>query len=90
MAWGCNFVLLSPGRGSVLGFEPTPSIKISSNGATDHRVQNDKDVNTRRVLEANDSLETVAAELPDMAVAVESGTPSVGEEQDIGSTEFIL
>jgi altronate hydrolase len=87
VAGGCNLVLFTTGRGSVLGFKPAPSIKISATSALYERMVDDMDLNAGRVLEGAD-MEAVAAELLDLVVAVASGRPSKSEAQGVGEAEF--
>ncbi len=87
VASGCNLVLFTTGRGSVFGFKPAPSIKISTNSMTYEGMIDDMDVNAGKVLDGV-SLEEVAAELLDLVVTVASGQPSKSEEQGIGEAEF--
>ena len=87
VAGGCNLVLFTTGRGSVFGFKPAPSIKISTNSATYNRMIEDMDLNAGRVLEGAD-LQDVAAELFEQVVAVASGQRSKSEAQGVGEAEF--
>jgi altronate hydrolase len=87
VAGGCNLVIFTTGRGSVFGFKPAPSIKISSNSTTYERLTGDMDLNAGRVLEG-ESLERVADDLLDLVIAVASGGPSKSEAQGVGEAEF--
>ncbi len=87
VAGGCNLVLFTTGRGSVLGGKPAPSIKISTNSATYQRMQDDMDLDAGRVLQEADMAQ-VATELLDLVVAVASGQPSKSEAQGVGETDF--
>lgn len=87
VAGGCNLVLFTTGRGSVFGFKPAPSIKISSNTGTYRRLADDTDLNAGRVLEGAE-MDDVATELFDLLVDVASGQPSKSEAQGIGEAEF--
>ena len=87
VAGGCNLVLFTTGRGSVFGFKPAPVVKIASNSTTYQRMADDMDLNAGRVLEGA-SMEEVAAELLDLALAVASGQPSKSEAQGVGEAEF--
>ncbi|MEA3334711.1 MAG: altronate dehydratase family protein [Chloroflexota bacterium] len=89
VAGGCNLVLFTTGRGSVFGFKPAPSIKISTNSPTFERMPGDMDFDAGRVLEKDGSLETLAAELFDLIVDVASGAPSRSEAQNVGTLEFV-
>jgi altronate dehydratase len=87
VAGGCNLVLFTTGRGSVLGFKPAPSIKISTNSALYQRMGDDIDLDAGRVLEGM-QMADVATELLDLVVAVASGQPSKSEAQGVGEAEF--
>jgi len=87
VAGGCNLVLFTTGRGSCFGFKPTPSIKIATHSPMYNHMHEDMDLNAGRVLEG-DSLESVAAELLNLVIAVASGQPSKSEAQGIGEAEF--
>jgi altronate hydrolase len=87
VASGCNLVLFTTGRGSVFGFKPAPSIKITSNTATYDRVIDDMDFNAGKVLDGADLTQT-ANELLDLVIAVASGQPSKSEAQGVGEAEF--
>jgi altronate hydrolase len=87
VAGGCNVVLFTTGRGSVFGFKPAPSIKISTNSTTYERMIDDMDMNAGSILEGT-SMETAATELLDLVVAVASGQPSKSEAEGVGEAEF--
>jgi altronate hydrolase len=87
VAGGCSLVIFTTGRGSVLGFKPSPVIKVCSNSETYARMRDDMDVNAGRILEG-EPMEQVAGELLDMVVAVASGQPSKSEAQGVGEAEF--
>jgi altronate hydrolase len=87
VAGGCNLVLFTTGRGSVFGFKPAPSIKISTNSETYNRMTEDMDVNAGKIQDGV-PMETVAGELLDLMIAVASGQPSKSEAQDVGEAEF--
>ncbi len=87
VAGGCNLVLFTTGRGSVFGFKPAPSIKISTNSTTYERMIDDMDVNAGSILEGI-PMETATAELLALVVAVASGQPSKSEAQGVGEAEF--
>jgi altronate hydrolase len=87
VAGGCNLVLFTTGRGSAFGFKPAPSIKVATNSAMFHHMEEDMDFNAGQVLEGV-SMEQAAADLLDMVVAVASGQPSKSEAQGVGESEF--
>ncbi len=84
---GCTLVLFTTGRGSVFGFKPAPTIKISTNSATYEQMPDDMDINAGKILEGA-PMEAVAGELLDLVVAVASGQPSKSEAQGVGEAEF--
>ena len=87
VAGGCNIVLFTTGRGSVFGFKPAPSIKITTNTAVYEHMLDDMDFNAGQVLEGADIHQT-ANELLDLLIAVASGQPSKSEAQGVGEAEF--
>lgn len=87
VAGGCNLVLFTTGRGSVFGFKPAPSIKISTNTRLYERMSDDIDLDAGRIL-SGESLQQVAAELFELILAVASGEPSKSEAQGVGEAEF--
>lgn len=87
VAGGCNLVLFTTGRGSVFGFKPAPSIKISTNSTIYENMSDDMDVDAGQIL-AGVAMSTVAEELLDLVVAVASGQPSKSEAQGVGEVEF--
>jgi altronate hydrolase len=88
VAGGCNLVLFTTGRGSVFGFKPAPSIKISTNSRLYQRMQDDMDLDAGVILEGA-PMQAVAAELFELIVAVASGSPTKSEAQSVGEAEFI-
>jgi altronate hydrolase len=87
VAGGCNIVLFTTGRGSCFGFKPAPSIKVCTNSTTYNRMDEDMDINAGQVMDGI-AMETVAADLLDLIIAVASGQPSKSEAQGIGEAEF--
>ena len=87
VAGGCNLVLFTTGRGSVLGFKPAPCLKISTTSALCERMAGDIDFDAGRLL-AGEEMAGLAAELLDLAIAIASGRPSKSEAQGVGEAEF--
>jgi altronate hydrolase len=88
VAGGCNLVLFTTGRGSVFGFYPAPSIKISTNSELYHRMEDDMDLDAGVILNGA-PMEDVAQGLFDLVIAVASGQASKSEAQGIGEAEFV-
>jgi altronate dehydratase len=87
VASGCNLVLFTTGRGSVFGFRPAPSIKITSNSATYAHMIDDMDFDAGGILRG-DSLGQTAEALFDLVIAVASGQLTKSEAQGVGEMEF--
>ncbi|MCJ7703125.1 MAG: altronate dehydratase family protein [Anaerolineales bacterium] len=88
VAGGCNLVLFTTGRGSVFGFKPAPSIKISSNSSLYRRMTSDMDFNAGRILDENLGMEVLAGELLDLVVSVAGGQPTKSDRLGLGELEF--
>lgn len=88
VAGGCNLVLFTTGRGSVFGFKPAPTIKISTHPALYARMAGDMDMDAGRIL-SGAVMEEVAGELLELVVAVASGQPTKSEAQGVGEAEFV-
>ncbi len=86
LAGGCNLIVFTTGRGSVLGGSAAPCIKVASNSALSARMAEDMDYNGGKILEGV-SMDDAADELLDMIVAVASGRHSKSEETGV-ETEF--
>jgi len=87
VAGGCNLVLFTTGRGSVFGFKPAPSIKISTNSALFKRMPDDIDYNSGKLLEGT-SVGIATKELLDLVIETASGSLTKSEALGIGEMEF--
>jgi galactarate dehydratase len=88
VAGGCNLLAFTTGRGSVFGFKPVPSIKISTNSTTYERMKSDMDVNAGTIVTGHETIAQVGQRIFDLLIAVASGQQSLSEAQDIGEEEF--
>lgn len=88
VAGGCNLVLFTTGRGSVFGFYPAPSIKISTNSELYYRMEEDMDLDAGVILNGI-PMEDAAQDLFDLVIATASGRASKSEAQGIGEAEFV-
>jgi altronate hydrolase len=86
LAGGCNLVVFTTGRGSVLGGSAAPCIKIASNSALNARMADDMDCNAGKILEGA-SMDDATDELLDLIVAVASSQRTKSEENG-PETEF--
>jgi altronate dehydratase len=87
VASGCTLVLFTTGRGSVFGFQPAPSIKITSNTAVYQHMIDDMDFDAGGVLRG-EPMQRTAEALLDLVIAVASGQPTKSEAQGVGEAEF--
>lgn len=85
---GCHIILFISGRGSVVGSVVSPVIKITGNPLTFEKMKEDMDVNAGKALTGEATLEQVAVDIRDKAIAVACGTLSASEA--LGHQEFVL
>lgn len=88
MACGCQLILFSTGRGSVVGSAIAPVIKVCANPDTYRRLADDMDVDAGRILEGRATLPEVGAEIFELMGRVGSGATTCSEA--LGHQEFIL
>jgi altronate hydrolase len=87
VAGGANMIVFTTGRGSVFGFKPAPSIKVSSNNTVYTNMEQDIDVNAGSIL-TGVSPQVVGQQILNEIIAVASGKPSKSEAQGLGEEEF--
>ena len=87
VAGGANLMAFTTGRGSVLGFKPTPSLKLATNSATYKRMQDDMDIDCGGILDGR-SVEESGREVFEALLAVASGKKTKSEEMGLGEEEF--
>ena len=88
MACGCQLILFSTGRGSVVGSAIAPVLKVCANPDTYRRMREDMDVDAGRILEGRATLPEVGQEIFDLMGQVGSGALTCSEA--LGHQEFIL
>jgi len=88
MACGCQLILFSTGRGSVVGSAIAPVIKVCANPDTYRRMQEDMDVDAGRILEGRASLAQVGQEIFELMGRVGQGQATCSEA--LGHQEFVL
>ncbi len=89
VASGANLVCFTTGRGSVYGNKPCPSLKIASNSAMFHRMEEDMDINAGTIADGTESHEVVADRILARIFEVASGSPTKSEAQGFGDHEFV-
>jgi altronate hydrolase len=88
VAGGANVMAFTTGRGSCLGFKPTPVLKIASNTSMYERMLDDMDVDAGTILSQGRSVEDVGEEIFARILAIASGEQSKSEQLGLGSEEF--
>ncbi len=88
VASGCNMICFTTGRGSCYGNKPVPSVKIASNSAMYHRMQDDMDINCGTIADGSETVAEAGQRIFDAILASASGRKTKSEELDIGDAEF--
>jgi altronate hydrolase len=88
VASGGNIICFTTGRGSVYGCKPVPSLKLATNSAMFHRMDEDMDINCGVVLEGV-SVAQLGEQIFERIIEVASGEPTKSEELGFGDEEFI-
>ncbi|QIK73097.1 altronate dehydratase [Propioniciclava coleopterorum] len=89
IAGGANVVVFTTGRGSALGSQLVPVIKVATNTPLFERMRDDMDLNAGDVVDAGVPLADKGRELYELIVATASGRRTASEELGYGSQEFI-
>ncbi len=87
VAGGCNLIVFTTGRGSVLGSPIAPCVKVASNLALAASMPEDMDFDAGQLAEGG-SMERAAAELRELLIRVASGRRTRSEENEQGESEF--
>jgi len=86
LAGGCNLIVFTTGRGSVLGGIAAPCIKVASNTPLFNRMSDDMDYDAGALLTGS-TLPQATDALLDLIIATASGARTKSESQD-PETEF--
>lgn len=87
VAGGSNLVAFTTGRGSCLGFKPTPVLKIATNTPLYQRMEEDMDIDAGVIL-SGVSIEDVGKMIFEELIEVASGKRTKSEAQGLGDQEF--
>ncbi len=87
VAGGSNLVAFTTGRGSCLGFKPTPVLKIATNSRLYARMEPDMDMDAGVILNGV-SVRDVGLMIFEELIAVASGKKTKSEAQGLGDHEF--
>ena len=85
---GAHIVFLVTGRGNVVGSAVSPCIKITGNGETFARMQEDMDFDASPVLRGECGMEELAERLTEYTVSVASG--ALTKAETLGHREFYI
>jgi altronate dehydratase len=88
VAGGANVMAFATGRGSCLGFKPTPVLKIASNTSMYERMRDEMDVNAGTILSEGRSVEDVGEEILARILAIARGEQPKSERLGLGGEEF--
>jgi altronate dehydratase large subunit len=88
IASGCQVILFTTGRGSVVGSAISPVIKVCSNPETYANLSGDMDVDAGRIVRGRASLDDVGDEIVELVANVAAGGSTKSE--GLGHREFIL
>lgn len=89
IAGGATVVVFTTGRGSALGSQLVPVIKVSTNTELFERVGDDMGLDAGDIVSAGVPLADKGRELYELIVATASGRRTASEELGYGSEEFI-
>ena len=87
VAGGCQLIAFTTGRGSCLGFKPSPVLKIATNTPMFERMEDDMDINAGVILDGV-SIADVGREIFEELIAVAGGKQTKSEAQGLGEAEF--
>jgi altronate hydrolase len=87
VAGGCNLIVFTTGRGSCLGFKPTPVLKIATNTPLYERMEEDMDIDAGVILNGV-SVEDVGLMIFEALIETASGKKTKSELQGLGDHEF--
>lgn len=86
-AGGCNLIVFTTGRGSCLGFKPSPVLKISTNTPLYQRMEDDMDMDAGVILNGV-PISDVGKQIFEKLIAVAGGEKTKSEAQGLGEAEF--
>jgi altronate hydrolase len=88
VAGGCNVGVFTTGRGSVYGCKPAPCIKVATNSALFHWMEEDMDLNAGTILDGTETVQQVGLRIFEKIVAVAGGEKTKSELAGLGDEEF--
>ena len=89
VASGANIICFTTGRGSVYGCKPVPSLKLATNSAMFHRMDEDMDINCGVVLDEGVTVAELGERIFERILEVASGDQTKSEALGFGDDEFV-
>lgn len=89
VASGATLIVFTTGRGSVFGYKPAPSLKLSSNSELYRRMAEDIDLDCGGIVTGGSTVEEKGAEILDLMLDIASGKSSRSEALGYGGAEFV-
>jgi arabinonate dehydratase len=89
IASGCTICCFTTGRGSVSGFAPSPSVKVSTNTPLFERMTGDIDLDAGPIATGHETVEEVGERLFDLLVETAGGRQTKSELLGFGEEEFV-
>lgn len=86
-AGGCNLIAFTTGRGSCLGFKPSPVLKIATNSTLYTRMEEDMDMDAGVILNGV-SMADMGRQIFEKLIVVAGGEKTKSEAQGFGELEF--
>jgi len=88
LAGGCTLIAFTTGRGSCIGMQAVPVLKIATTSGLYERMRDDMDVNAGVALQGV-PLADLGRHIAEELIAVASGKRTKAEEQGLGQTTFV-
>jgi arabinonate dehydratase len=89
IASGCTICCFTTGRGSVSGFAPSPSLKVSTNTPLFERMSGDIDLDAGPIAAGDETVDEVGRRLFALLVETASGKKTSSELLGFGEEEFV-
>lgn len=88
VAGGANVMAFTTGRGSCLGFKPTPVLKIASNTPMFERMRDDMDIDAGTILNQGRTVQDLGEDIFARILAIAGGEQTKSEQMGLGDEEF--
>ncbi len=89
VAGGANMICFTTGRGSVCGYKPVPTIKLSSNTEMYRSLIDDMDVNCGSIIDGKATIEEMGEGIFRLILETASGKKTKSELLGFGDNEFV-